>query len=170
MSKIEEKELKEVFLAIGELVLFASTLDDLLSKAVISVLGLGKNPMLLPVVATLDPSRKIEILKEWSHHIKKAEWKNGLKVFTEKSEYIFKYRNIACHSLPVRVRGEWRLIGASAAKKLKGLKSDKSALASVSILDLRKAIESGVAAHAAGENVISNYQRVDEERVKKFGK
>lgn len=170
MSNLEEKELQEVFLAIGELVLFASTLDDLLSKAVICVLGLGKNPMLLPVIATLDPSRKIEILKEWSHHIKKTEWKNELKMFTEKSEFVFKYRNIACHSQPVRIKGKWCLIGASAAKKLKGLKSDKSGLASVSILDLRKAIENGVAAHAAGENVISNYQRVDEERVKKFGK
>ena len=54
---------KEAYATVGELVLIASALDDLLNE---TVLDLGQAVLIVPVVATLEAVRKIELLKELS--------------------------------------------------------------------------------------------------------
>ena len=58
------KKHTEVYAVVGELVLMASGLDALLNSVMVQVLNLGASAMLEPVVATLDPGEKIEILKK----------------------------------------------------------------------------------------------------------
>jgi hypothetical protein len=54
----------EAFTVVGELVMISSAIDHLLNNVLIEVLDLGGASLLEPVVATLDPPRKVEILKE----------------------------------------------------------------------------------------------------------
>src|SRR5258708_5522892 len=53
---------------VGELILLATALDHQLNHVLIQVLHLAESPMLEAVVATLDPVRKIEMLKQPSKY------------------------------------------------------------------------------------------------------
>jgi len=63
---------KEAYATVGELVLIASALDALLNDVVVTVLDLGQAVLIVPVVATLDARRKIELLKERANYISQA--------------------------------------------------------------------------------------------------
>src|ERR1700683_5276791 len=53
---------------VGELVLVASALDAELNRVTAAALRLGDAPLLLPVIATFDPERKIEMLRARVSH------------------------------------------------------------------------------------------------------
>ena len=53
-----EKRGQELFATVGELVLISTALDHLLNRVLIAVLHLGDAPLIEPVVATLDATRK----------------------------------------------------------------------------------------------------------------
>jgi hypothetical protein len=59
----------KTYAVVGELVMVANAIDHLLSNVLITVLSLETSPLLEPVIATLDPSRKIEMLKNRAKHI-----------------------------------------------------------------------------------------------------
>lgn len=66
---------KDAYAVVGELVLISSALDFLSNRLLIVVLDLGDSVMLDAVIATLDTSRKVEILKGRSGHMPATEWK-----------------------------------------------------------------------------------------------
>ena len=99
--------------------MISSALDTLLNQVVVEVLHLGQSAMIIPVVATLDPVRKIEILKDRAAHISNGNWKRALTKFLDKVESVFRHRNIACHTPPVLELGKWTLRPFAAAKMMK---------------------------------------------------
>ncbi len=143
----------------GELVLLSSAIDALLNETLIEVLRLGKSTFLLPVIATLEPSRKLEILKERAKHIKNPTWKKGIEKFVGTVESVFKFRNIACHSVPVFEKGQWALKPIAAAKMLRGLDLPSKSLKRTAFDELRSAIANGEKALGEGTLLIENFRR-----------
>ncbi|MGH6836982.1 MAG: hypothetical protein ACREC9_15930 [Methylocella sp.] len=158
---------KETYAIVGELVLLASAVDSLLNELIIVTLELGASPMITPIVATLDPKRKIEILKGRSAHIRQPDWKRGLTGLLNKAESVFKYRNIACHTPPILENGRWALKPIDAAKLLKRLDIQRATVTRFSISELQTAISTAEAALASGSNVVENFERVNAEKRKK---
>jgi hypothetical protein len=162
-SAMDEEQAKVTYAIVGELVLLSSALDDLVSRVLIAVLDLGTSPLLEPVVATLDPVRKAEILKARAAQMPKGDWQNGVKRFCDKVESVFKQRNIACHTPPVFRDGVWTLHPSTAAKMFKNLDLPARKVRSFPLNDLRTAISSGEAAFAAGLTLIENFERANAE-------
>jgi hypothetical protein len=160
---------KETYAIVGKLVLIASALDTLLNSVVVQVLHLGTSPMIEPVVATLEPARKIEILKERVPFIrsKNDEWKKHIKTFVAKAESVFKHRNIACHMPAVLENGKWTLTPIAAAKLLKHLDLDRPKAKHFSFADLKAAIATGEQALAEGLGVVENFKRLNAELEKR---
>src|ERR1039458_4101614 len=102
---------------VGEIVLLASALDHQLTHVVIEVLHLTKSPMLEPVVATLESSRKVEILKGRLRHIRQPNWKKAVVKYVNLIERVNRSRNIACHSQMI-LKGEKFIFTSSQATKL----------------------------------------------------
>ena len=132
---------KEAFAVVGELVMISTALDGLLNRVLITVLDLGDAPLLEPVIATLDTTRKIEILKARAAQISgtrhATEWKKRLKQFSDKVESVYRQRNIACHVPPVLEAGVWSFRPSAAAKLLKSLNIETKSLREFSLNDLR---------------------------------
>jgi hypothetical protein len=162
-SAMDQEQAKAAYAVVGELVLLSSALDDLVSRALIAVLDLGTSPLLEPVVATLDPVRKVEILKARAAHMPKGDWQDGVKRFCHKVESVFKQRNIACHTPPAFKDGVWTLHPSTAAKMFKGLDLPGGKMHPFPLNDLRTAISTGEAAFAAGLTLIENFERANSE-------
>jgi hypothetical protein len=107
---------------VGEIVLLASALDHQVTQVVIEALHLTKSPMLEPVVATLDSSRKLEILKGRARHIKQGNWKKPIEKYVDLVERVNRARNIACHSQIYLDGDKFVFTTSQAAKLFKGLK------------------------------------------------
>ena len=153
----------EAFTVVGELVMISSAIDHLLNNVLIEVLDLGGASLLEPVVATLDPPRKVEILKERAAHITAKDWQKGITKFCDKVESVFRQRNIACHTPPVLQNGVWMFKPVAAAKLLKKLDIVKKQVPSVHLGDFRAAIKTGEAALGAGVQLIENFKRFNAE-------
>lgn len=157
---------KDAYAIVGELVLISNALDFQLSEAVISVLNLGNSIMLLPVVMTLDPARKIEILKAHAKHVSKPDWKKGITDFLDQVEHVLKYRNIACHTQPILEKDEWTLRPFAAAKLYKNIDIEQKTLKAVTMKELKEAISIAKSALGSGQNLIGNFQRFNAELTK----
>jgi hypothetical protein len=158
---------KEAFAIVGELVMISAALDDLLNRVFISALHLGDAPLVEPVIATLDPARKTEILKARAAQIRGArnatDWKKHLKQFCDKVESVYRQRNIACHTPAVLHEGVWSFRPSAAAKLLKNLDIDAKTLRNSSLNDLKIAIATAETALAEGNTLIENFQRTNAE-------
>jgi hypothetical protein len=163
----DEPENKEIFAVVGELVLTATALDTLLNSVIVQVLHLGLSPMIEPVVGTLDPVRKIEILKERAPHIQNEERKERVMALVSKAESVFRQRNIACHMLAVLENGKCVLTPVSAARILKHLDLKQPKAKRFPINDLKDAISTGEKALAEGFDVVENFKRLNAQREKR---
>lgn len=160
------------YAVVGELVLITSALDFQLNHVLIQTLNLGNSIMIEPVIATLDMVRKIEMLKERSKHITKTDWKKPLLSYLDKLESISKWRNIAAHNplIPDEKHGAV-FVPTQAAKLLKNLQiGEQQPLKRIPISDFTPKIKLGEAALGEGQVVIENFQKLNAERVKRFGK
>lgn len=167
MTSQQANDNKEVYAIVGELVLIATALDTLLNSVVVQVLHLGSPPMIEPVVGTLDPVRKVEILKERAPHIQNEEWKKRVTAFVNKTESVFRQRNIACHMPAVLENGKWTLTPVSAARVLKHLDLKQPKAKRFPINDLKDAISTGEKALAEGLDVVENFKRLNAKLEKK---
>ncbi|SRR6266851_4213731 len=158
---------RDSYAIVGELVLTSNILDYLLAEVLIEFLDLGRSPMLMPVILTLDPARKIEILKERAKRIDQPDWKKGVKSFVDEAERVFKYRNIACHAQPTMDKGTWMLRPSAAAKLLKNIDVQNKSIKGVSFDELKTAISTAEAALRSGTNLIGIFKRANAERAKK---
>jgi hypothetical protein len=158
---------RDSFAIVGELVLLSNALDYLLADVLIEVLSLTRSPLLMPVIMTLDPARKIEILKARAKHIAQPDWKKGVSSFVDKAERVFKYRNIACHTQPILNRGKWTLQPFAAAKVLKDIDLQTRHIQPTSFDTLKTVIATAEAALGSGVNLIENWKRTNAERAKR---
>lgn len=161
---------RESFAVVGELVMVSTALDFLMDKVLISVLDLGTSLMLPPVVATLDPARKVEILKARARQMPPNQWRKGVLSFCDQVESVFRQRNIACHTAPVLSDGAWLFKPVAAAKMFKHIDLEAKTLAGSSVDDFRAAIKTGEAAFGSGMNLIDNFERANAEKVRRTTK
>jgi len=159
---------RDSYAVVGELVLISNALDQLLAEVLIEVLSLVRSPLLMPVIITLDPARKIEILKQRTKHISQGEWKRGLKDFVENAEKVFKYRNIACHTQPILVGDQWTLKPFAAAKMFRVIDVANKRIKSVSMDELKSAISVAEKTLGSGVNLVENFQRLNAEMAKRL--
>jgi hypothetical protein len=155
---------REAFSHIGEVVLLASALDHQLTHVVIEVLHLTKSPMLEPVVATLESSRKLEILKGRARHIRQADWKKGVEQYAALLERVNRSRNVACHYQMIRDAEKFVFTSSQAAKLFKGLKlSGVPTVERISLQSIIDVIPIAEQALGVGMNLIENFQKVQAE-------
>ena len=100
-----------------------AALDHRVNEVLIAVLDLGTSKLLLPTVATLDLSRKAEILKSRARTMRAGiPWREAVIKLAEGVEKVNKYRNIACHSMlsvkPDRAPVLWSIQAAKVMKNL----------------------------------------------------
>lgn len=157
---MDDSILKDAYATIGELVLTAAALDEILNKVVIESCHLEQSPFLDPVIATIDISRKIEIIKNRSKHIKDKTWSNSLKKFSESAEKVNSARNDACHGSLRFVNEKPVLVGTSISKILKAIVGDKK----FEMRYFKDAIQAGEKALQDGANLVENLKRVNEAR------
>jgi DNA-binding XRE family transcriptional regulator len=156
---------------VGELVLIANALEYQLNHVLMQVLHLTESPMLEPVIATLDVVRKIEMLKVRSKHISQQGWRKPLARYLDKLEGVWKWRNLACHTPLVPDAKHGAVFApAAAAKLLKTLRLEESSVERTPIGKIRLAIAAAEHALGEGQNIIQNFQRLNAEREKRFGK
>jgi hypothetical protein len=110
-----------IYAVVGELVMIANAIDHLLNNALIEVLNLEPSPLLEPVIATLEPARKIEILKSRAKHINNPDWKKASQAFCAKAESVYRQRNIVCHTPAFPEGDTWKFKPVAAAKLLNKL-------------------------------------------------
>jgi|ERR1700674_82139 len=158
----EQKEFSAAYATIGELVLLASSLDYQLNKIVIEALHLGNEPLIEPVVATLDTSRKLEMLKARNKHIPRAEWRKAVLSYVEKVEKVTSQRNIACHSVVVLDDGKSVFFAPAAKKLLSTLYSPRARVDA-----LRVTIETGQIALSQGQTLIKNLEQLNSKLAQK---
>jgi hypothetical protein len=163
----KKKPHQESFALVGELVLISNALDHLLNEVLIEVLNLVRSTMLLPVIATLDPVRKIEILKARAKHIDNLDWRKGVSSFVDKVERVFRYRNLACHTQPILTGNKWTLQPFAAAKILKEIDVGEKRFKPTPFEELKGAISTAEAALGSGVNLIENFKRLNAELAKR---
>jgi DNA-binding XRE family transcriptional regulator len=158
------------YATVGELVLLASALEFQLNHVLMQILHLIDSPMLEPVIATLDVARKIEMLKVRSKHIAQQTWRKPVAAYLDKLETVWKWRNLACHTLMIPDDKHGAVFApASAAKLLKTLKLENPTVERTPISKIREAITVAERALGEGHNIIHNFQRLNSEREKRFG-
>jgi transcriptional regulator with XRE-family HTH domain len=168
----KDSKFRAAYGVVGELVLITNALDHQINHVLIQILHLADSPMLETVVATLDMSRKLEMLKERSKHIAQANWRKPVLSYVDKLERVSKWRNIACHTplIPDEKYGAV-FAPAAAAKLLKSLQLGKEPTTKrTPIAELKSAISLAESALGDGQNIIQNFQKMNAERVKRFGK
>jgi hypothetical protein len=147
---------------VGELVLISNAVDVMLSHLLIELLSLENSPFLLPVVATLDSSRKLEILKLRAKHFEDDLKKEVIKLL-KNMETVFVQRNIVCHTPPTFRNEEWLLSPIAAAKMLKNISKQEH----LPISEFKKAI--ALAESVLGEStmLVKKFQNMNIELKKR---
>ena len=160
----EKGSSNESFAVVGELVMISTALDWLLNRVLITMLDLRGALLLEPVVATLDPARKVEILKARAASMPAKDWKKGVQKFCDRVDSVFKQRNIACHTTPILKHGVWTFKPVAAAKMLKQIDFTGKTVHASSVNDFRAAIKTGESALGDGMNLIENFNRANAEK------
>ena len=164
-SEKTEPETERACKAVGHLILVSSALDEQLNQICILALALKETPMLAPAVASIDSSRKIEILKEYSKKLKSSEWKKEIKHHAERVESINRVRNVAAHSvLSFDERGNAILKSTALAKIFKDLDLETKSIGRPDMGQFESAAQNGLAALTSGKVLIENLKRVADER------
>jgi hypothetical protein len=159
---------KDLYAVVGELVMISNAIDHLLNQVVIEACHLEKSPMLEPIVATLDPPRKIEILRSWAKHIiNDAEWEKGITSFCDKAESVYRQRNIVCHMTASLVGDTWTFKPTAAAKLLNKLDLENKTLNEFPFNDIKGAISKGEVTLGTGVDLLKKLERVNAERVRR---
>ncbi len=162
---------RAAYAVVGELVLIATALDHQLNHVLMQVLSLTDSPMLEAVVATLDTVRKIEMLKARSKHIAQPAWRKPLLAYLDKLERVSKWRNIACHTPLIPDSKHGALFAPTAAAKLlKHLDPAEPTANRIPIADVQSAIPVGESALGDGMNLLDNFKKMNDARVKRFAK
>jgi len=142
---------------VGRLILIAAELDAQLNAVCMEALLVPESHFGLPLVATLDAPRKIEILKSWAKHLEAENWRKMLTRYAEEAEEVMRLRNIAAHSLYRQEGEKFTFASLGAAKLLKSIEKPGKA---VELAHLDAAFERARATLQMGEEVYQNFQRV----------
>ena len=159
----EERRGREAFAVVGELVMISTALDFQLNRVLMTMLDLGESLLIEPVVATLEPARKVEILKARASHLPKNHWRKNVSKFCDHVDDVFRQRNIACHTPPVLEDGVWIFKPVAAAKLFKKIDLIGKTVKPSTIADFRAAIKTGETALGEGVTLVENFIRANAE-------
>lgn len=168
----KDSQFKSAYGVVGELVLIFSALDHQLNHVLMQILHLSESPMLEPVIASLDMSRKVEMLKGRSKHVAQQNWRKPIMAYLDKLEVVSRVRNLACHTplIPDDKHGAV-FAPAAAAKLLKSLRlGENVTVERTPISKIKSAITLAERALGEGQSLIYNFQRLNSERERRFGK
>lgn len=160
----KDEAYREMYAAVGELVLIATALDHQLNHVCIALFELPVAPMVEPVVASLNSPRKIEMIKARAALINAPDWKKGFKSHVEAVEAVNRARNSAAHSVMSTRDGRPVLASPAAAKLLKTIDLKTKTTSVIVLEDLRSSIRRGEAALGSGQNLLDNLERLRAER------
>jgi hypothetical protein len=119
-------------------------------------------------VASVDISRKIEILKSFAKSVaKEPSWTKGLRRHADAIEEVNRARNIAAHSVMRFEAGKAVLRSNAAVKLLRAVDLKNKSIAAVRLKSMEDAIQNGLAAMASGSNLLDNLERVAAERARR---
>jgi len=155
------KQHHNTFAIVGELVMIFNSLDWQINHVVIEVFNLGEAKLLEPVVANLDMSRKIHMLKERASVMHDNEWRKQVVSYCKKLEEVTKQRNIACHSAPVLENNVWKFKSVQATKLFKAINFETKELRGSEIEQFASAIRKAEEALGQGDDLIRNFQRAN---------
>jgi hypothetical protein len=167
VTNTNPKPHRDTYAIVGELILISNALDYLLADVLIEALHLTRSTMLMPVIMTLDPARKIEILKRRMKHIAQTDWRKRFVSFVDKAECVYRFRNIACHTQPILVAGNWTLQPFAAAKVLKDINVENHSIKPTTLDELKAAISAAEAALGSGVNLLENLKRLNAEKTRR---
>ena len=165
----KDEAYREMYAAVGELVLIATALDFQLNQICIALFELPAAPMVEPVVASLNSSRKIEMIKARAAHFSAKDWKQGLKSHVEAVEAVNRARNNAAHSVISIRDGRPVLTSPAAAKLLKTINLATKKAEVIQTEDLRSSIQRGEAALGSGQSVLENLEKLRDVRQRRAG-
>lgn len=162
-SKVTEEEKSktaEAYAIVGELILMASMLDYQVNIVLIEFLHLQHSPMLEPTIATLDISRKIEIIKSRCQTMPKGDWRKNTEKYIEMIENVQRNRNKVAHGIMRIKNGRPILTFAAAAKLLKHLDFKSETLNSMDFSEFIPSIRKGEKALQLGDAILGNLDRL----------
>jgi len=158
-----EQDNREMYSTVGELVLLASAIDTQLNTVLIELFSLGNAVLLEPVIATLDPSRKIEMIKAREGFISinnnGKKWKDALKQYVKGVEKIQKARNTVCHTPASIENGTWILRPVQFSKLAKTIDIKSKSSYPISLDSLKDSIKIGEQTLGDGIVLVENLKR-----------
>jgi hypothetical protein len=117
-STATDTDFDELYMAVGEFVLLNAALDDMAARMLSAIFILpDENPFVHPLISTLDPARRIEILKQRTSGKHESGLFIALRSFTSEFEEVNRVRNEACHS-SARLGSDGPCLHPRAAAKL----------------------------------------------------
>jgi hypothetical protein len=165
IKDVDDADMKEFCAAIGELILWASFIDEQLNRALVGMMALPKHAMIEPIVAQLDPRSKAELLKKRAKIIASTDWRNRIRNWVERAEKVNGKRNIVAHH-GVRVAdGNILLHSEQLGKIIDSLDTTADTIKtgdSKGLADIKEWIEQAKAAFEEGQNVVANLDRFRE--------
>jgi hypothetical protein len=164
---VEEAKTRRAYETVGELILLTSALEHQLNRILILALPLEDSVLLGSILASIEMTRKIEIIKARMIHISAPSWRSALKKHIDLLEKVVRARNNAAHGVMGYDSGKPILVSPSAAKIFKSLDMTKRELRKIEFEQLELAIKTGEAAITSGQNLIENFSRVELERQKR---
>lgn len=142
-----------------------TALDHQLNHIIIAVMHLAPSPMLEPVVATLDPRQKIEMLKGRAAHIRQADWKKAIRTHADRLERVAKVRNAVCHTPMIQRKNSdgFEFAPAATTKLLKSItviSKDDYSVDRLTLERLNETITVAEKALGSGEELLINFAKV----------
>lgn len=159
--KHEEEE--KICAVVGRLMLTMAALDNQLNKILVTILVSRDSAMVETLAASLDATRKVEILRGFAKHIPET-WRKGLADHLDLIEKVNRMRNIAAHSTLIKVNGEPVLFSFATAKMFKAIDLESGTAKNTSLKELAEAIATGERAVASGVNVLANFETAARKR------
>lgn len=160
-----QNQAKEFCAAIGELILWASFIDDQLTKALTRMMALPEHAMIEPLIAQLDARQKSELLKRRAKIIEQPDWRSRIGNWVERAERANRYRNIVAHHSVRSEGGEILLHSNQLGKILASLDTSGGTIRPgklKGLADIRGWIKEATATFIEGNVVLDNLGRFRE--------
>jgi hypothetical protein len=156
-----------MYAAVGELILLASALDHQLNRACIVLLALPHSPVLESLVASIDATRKLEIVKSCAAEVQEPSWRKALKKHAELVEEVNRRRNVAAHGTMMMDEGRWVLFSPTVPKILRSINAIKQSKDRLYAEDVEESVRKGNEALSSGQLMLTNLDRLQAERAKR---
>ena len=158
-----DPEMENFCARVGELVLWASVIDQQLTEALIKLNFVDEEIMLHPLLSELDARVKAANIKVSCKHITAEDWKRSLKNWTDKCEKALSKRNIVAHHAVVEQNGNLVLKSPQARKILNSVKDGKASKP-FTVDDVEDWISQSKKVVEQGQTVLENLSRFQTER------